>query len=294
MSDKDEDEDMEEISGNEDMEETVHINKSNIPPFRESRKEETKEPEGGEMQGNEKLQRIIQQKLRGMASRTSRGQDTEFEDEGEEQQQEYSEDPVQAKLNQLKQKMKPKEKMRKYKLSKRDIKLEESRTIRRAKIISLQGYLNSVRFGPYLNQFIQLNSEQVCNLEDEELDETYRQIRCLLAKRYTEKWVDNAAETGLQIAEKVITPFINIQGYKTMMMANPDFLDCLEELKLGMPDATLPLHVRIGLISAQTAYFCNYLNEIKGGAAIERPQNLAQSEIGSNGGSKEPLAPKTL
>lgn len=275
MSTQDQDEFMEENSDEEIIKEKIHINEAGVPPFRPS--ETYREEKTEDVSMDPKLRSILQQKIHGMHN----GEEYDMEpgEEGEPIDG-LPDEEIQNRIQELSQKInKPKQKLRKYKMSKREMKVEESKVITRAKIVSLQNYLKSERFGDYLRECTGKTAENIPSMEDDELDDTYRHISCLLAKRYKQKWIENMTSFGLKMTEMGVSTFFNIRGFHNMMLANTDFLDCLEELKLSIPGPTLAPHVRIGLIAAQTAMMCNQLNEMRGGSSMDRPMPMPSNHV---------------
>ncbi|ETO28848.1 hypothetical protein RFI_08280 [Reticulomyxa filosa] len=144
------------------------------------------------------------------------------------------------------------------------MKTDDTQMIRKAKILTVEGYLKSERFGPFLCQNIGIAPEQVRLLDIPQLEDVHQEIKCLITKRYKERFVEGLSKIGLKTLESAISPFYNIAGFESILMANQEFLDCLEELKLEIQGPPLPLSMRMGMCMAQTAIICNQLNSLNG------------------------------
>ncbi|ETN97658.1 hypothetical protein RFI_39866 [Reticulomyxa filosa] len=136
--------------------------------------------------------------------------------------------------------------------------------IRKAKIITVEGYLKSDRFGDYLCRNLEISPNQARLMTIEQLEDTHQEIRCLITKRYKEKFIENLTKIGLKTIEAVVTPMYNITGFEDILMSNQEFLDCLEEFKLEVQGPPLPLGIRLTLSMAQTAILCNQINSLTG------------------------------
>ncbi|ETO19526.1 hypothetical protein RFI_17703 [Reticulomyxa filosa] len=168
--------------------------------------------------------------------------------------------------------------LRKDKPSKKDLLREESKTLRSAKILTVKGYLQSARFGEFLCNHVGVSPTMVKSLSDDRLDDVHREIKCLLNKRYKERFVENLTRNGLVLIETTVTPFYDIRNFSTVLSHNEEFLDCLEELKLEIKGPALPLHIRIAMIIGQTALLCNQMNSLHGGGPQMDPEQIHNFE----------------
>ncbi|ETO03052.1 hypothetical protein RFI_34357 [Reticulomyxa filosa] len=128
--------------------------------------------------------------------------------------------------------------------------------IRKAKIITVEGYLKSDRFGDYLCRNLEISPNQARLMSIEQLEDIHQEIRCLITKRYKEKFIENLTKIGLKTIEAVVTPMYNITGFEDILMNNQEFLDFQ-----GPP---LPLGIRLSLSMVQTAILCNQINSLTG------------------------------
>ncbi|ETO10507.1 hypothetical protein RFI_26870, partial [Reticulomyxa filosa] len=125
-------------------------------------------------------------------------------------------------------------------------------------------YLKSDRFGDYLCRNLEISPNQARLMSIDQLEDTHQEIRCLITKRYKEKFIENLTKIGLKTIEAVVTPMYNITGFEDILMNNQEFLDCLEEFKLEVQGPPLPLGIRLSLSMVQTAILCNQINSLTG------------------------------
>lgn len=111
--------------------------------------------------------------------------------------------------------------------------LAEAPEARRLRLLILNRYKLSPRFGQYLADLgFKLDGTNLSSLTIQELDSLINDIRfCVSTKNISNFWQD-ACTHGVGIAERIVSPFYNVTGLSQVLGKDDTYQDVCEELIL--------------------------------------------------------------
>ena len=163
-----------------------------------------------------------------------------------------------ADMNQRKKK----ESSSKSPTKKKDMTSEE-RAEREKVIWKIRRYLSSQRFGNYLTKEIGIkySQPQLTKLKLSTLQNILARIRNAVDNRNCDAIYDKLLQGGLYSVERVVTPIYDVEGMTKRLMGDDAFLNAVERAKIEAELISIPPHVQMGLIIAQTAMITHHINQ---------------------------------
>ena len=139
------------------------------------------------------------------------------------------------------------------------------------KIYIIQKYQNSDLFGEYVKKTIGIKQSetQLQKLTETQLDEILYKIRTLLDNKNIDKIFDSMTKTFSVGFESVVTPFYNIDGFSDALLAQEEFHNCMERIKIESKLPNIPPTIQLGYIVTSTMLIQHQLNQI---GAVDVPE----------------------
>ena len=134
---------------------------------------------------------------------------------------------IQQKFRSLIEKAKTPQQLKKEQIA------NEAPEARRLRLLILNRYKLSERFGQYLAELgFKLDNYHLNNFTIPELDSLINDIRfCVSTKNVNNFWQD-ACTQGVGIAERIVSPFYNVTGLSAVLSQDESYKDVCEELIL--------------------------------------------------------------
>ena len=153
--------------------------------------------------------------------------------------------------------------------------IDKNKLERHKMILKINKYQASQRFGHIMKEYgITQSPSQLEKMSDVQLNDVYTKIKAVLSNQIGGKFYDNAAKGLSSVCENMITPYYDIEGFTQILFMNPEFIDCLEELKIESDLPTLNPKARLMFIVAQTMVIANTMNKMKkGNNQLINPEN---------------------
>ena len=177
-----------------------------------------------------------------------------------------------SKLAQVKQQKMPQNRM---KLSKNAINVPQRKgnndtigtnsEIKQNTIYIIQKYQSSDRFGNFVKNELKINysSDNLQRKSTKELENILSKIRVHLDNKNMSKIYDGILFSSTMLVEKLSKPIVNVDGYSKMLLESEEFLNCFDRVKCETIMPTIPSHLQLFFILAQTYFMAYATNKIE-------------------------------
>jgi hypothetical protein len=149
-------------------------------------------------------------------------------------------------------------------MSKMEVELTEPE--RQNLIHIIQKYQSNARFGSYVRNELKITftDEALSKKSLSQLEGILNKIRLHLDNQNLNKMYDGILFGSTLMIETISKPVANVDGFQKMLMENEEFLNCWERYKCESIMPTVPSHIQMVFILAQTyliAYASNKMKE---------------------------------
>ena len=130
-------------------------------------------------------------------------------------------------------------------------------------IYTIQKYQTSAIFGDYVKNELKINyTEEMLNKKSvAQLESILSKIRVNLDNKGINKMYDSVLFGSTSMIENISRPIVNVDGFNKMLMENEQFLRCWERFKCGSVMPTIPSHIQMMCILAQTYFLAYAMNK---------------------------------
>ena len=139
--------------------------------------------------------------------------------------------------------------------------LNQDRLERHQMICRIQNYQVNDRFRKHLEEGgINYDTRALNRMSADELNDVFTKIKARLSAR-SGAFYDALIRGASTMGEGLLHEYYPIDGFTEVLFSQPDFLDCLEELKI---DANLPVMrpgMRLMMIATRTALLCHMAHQ---------------------------------
>lgn len=137
--------------------------------------------------------------------------------------------------------------------------IHEKRTL----IFKIQKYQNSQRFGQFVRHNLHINQSesQLNKLDINGLNDILAKIRIQLDNRNLDDFYNAMIKGGATMMETVLSSYYNIDGYGDNLVANKQFMDALERMKIENPFPSISPSIQISYALISTAIMTHELNK---------------------------------
>ena len=138
--------------------------------------------------------------------------------------------------------------------------IHEKRTL----IFKIQKYQNSERFGSFVrhNLHITQSESQLNKLDFDGLNDILAKIRIQLDNRNLDEFYNAMIKGGAAMMETVLQSYYNIDGYADNLIANKQFMDSLERMKIENPLPSVSPSIQISYALISTAIMTHQMNKM--------------------------------
>jgi len=136
--------------------------------------------------------------------------------------------------------------------------------IRQALILKIQRYQNSERFGAFVKKELHINHSvaKLQQMTTEKLENLLIQIRLALDQRGIDHFFDVLATSGVVGLEKCVNPVYECSGFGQRLLANEQFWDCYERIKLEYTMPNIPPHLHMMMLIGTTMVLTHESNKM--------------------------------